>query len=134
MRASSRQFLKSQNRSSDHITERIQEQVTILSAIEPEAHFFEVGRQMLCTHMMPSSAHATLEQREGVFDGIRVNVTSRDVHVSAVIDGLVFFSTNASPLHCEWIGPIVIGHDHVFADVLRNVFRESTRFHVFGME
>ena len=56
------------------MAQSINEQIGLLTAIESEAHFIEVGRKMLCTDIMPRSHDAALEKRECGFYGVGVNV------------------------------------------------------------
>lgn len=131
----SRKSLKSEHRSRNHMTQGVQEQVTILSAIEPEAHFFKVGREMLCANMMPRSANAPLEQRERVFDSVCMNV-SHYIDFLAVIDRLVFARRHTSTLDCGWVRRVIVGEDHIdiLADVFADVIGERPGFHIFGMK
>ena len=43
----------------------------ILAVIEAEAHFIQVGRELLRRTFMPRSHNAPLEQREGRFHGAK---------------------------------------------------------------
>jgi hypothetical protein len=52
----------------------INEQIGPLAAIEPEAHFFQVGREMLGANPVPCAHDAALQKRECGLDGIRMNV------------------------------------------------------------
>ena len=117
------------------MSERIQEQIRFFSAIEPEAHFFEVGRKMFCADMVPSAHHPALKERESVFDSVRVNV-SNDIDFFGVIDCLVFGRWHACPFDCGWIGRVIIGKDHVhvFADILADVLGHCLGLDVFGMK
>jgi hypothetical protein len=45
------------------MTQGVQEQVIILPAVEPEAHLFDVCRDMLCVEMMPGSDNSGLESK-----------------------------------------------------------------------
>src|SRR5690348_12769041 len=69
------QFLKRQNGRSNHMPEGVNKQVRTLPAIEAKLHLCKVGREMLCADFVPRSDDATLEQREGRFNRVRVNVT-----------------------------------------------------------
>ena len=58
----------------DELEHRVAEQIRILAVVKPEAHFIKVGRKMLRGDFMPRSHNAALEQREGRFHGVGVNV------------------------------------------------------------
>jgi hypothetical protein len=73
----SRKFFVRGNRSRNHASQRINEQIRILAAIESEGHFFTVGLEMLRADFMPRSHNAALQARECRFDGIGVNASDR---------------------------------------------------------
>lgn len=54
------------------MTQGIHKQIRVLPAVKPEAHFFEVGLEMLRTEFMPATAQAALEKRERGLDGVCV--------------------------------------------------------------
>src|ERR1700733_1283169 len=85
--------------------------------------------------MMPSSTDTPLKQGEGAFHGVRVNV-SDGIDLLAVIDSLVFYSWDPSPLHCEGIRCEVVREDHVhvFADVLSDITCNRSCLHIAGVE
>src|SRR5260370_17433575 len=67
------------------MTQRINEQVSPLAAIESESHFVEIGREMLCTDVVPRAGNAALEKREGGFDCVGMNIPV-NVNARLVID------------------------------------------------
>ena len=94
------EFLVGQYRGRCHVAESINEQIRVVPAVEPEFHFFKVGRKMLSGETVPRSHDAALQQRECALDGVGVNVA---VHVDTalVVDGLVLFSADASAIDRE---------------------------------
>src|SRR5712692_7455946 len=60
-----------------HFPERIAKQVRILAIVKSEAHFVEIGREMLRADFTPCSYDAPLEQRKRGFHRICVNIASR---------------------------------------------------------
>ena len=57
------------------MSQRINEQIGTLSAIESERHFFAVGLQMLRANFMPRPNNAALQERESRLDCVGVDVT-----------------------------------------------------------
>ena len=55
--------------------QRVDEKIAVFATIEPECHFVQIGREMLCANIMPSAHNAALQERECGFDGVRVNHT-----------------------------------------------------------
>jgi len=90
---------------------------------------------MFDTDSMPCAHDAALEKRESGFYGVSVNVTL-DVNPTAVLDGLMSRSRNARPFHCEGIRDEVVrdNHVHILADILSNVARNRSSFHIAGMK
>ncbi len=91
------------------MTQRIQEQVGVLPAVESEGHLVQVGREMLWANSVPRSNDAALEQGECGLDGIGVNV-SIDVDAILVLDGLVLCA-QPGLLHCAGVRSEFVG-DH----------------------
>ncbi len=56
------------------MTQRIDEQVLVISPVEPEAHFIKIRGKMLCAEFVPRSHNAPLEKRESVFNRVRMNI------------------------------------------------------------
>ena len=56
------------------MTQGIEEQIGVLPAIESEAHFFQIGREMLRGNLMPRSHNAALQKTESGFDCIGMNI------------------------------------------------------------
>lgn len=77
-----------QHRRFNELHQRIAEQVRVMAIVEPERHFVQVGRKMLCRDLMPRSDNAALEQRESGFNAVRRNV-SLNVDALTMVDGLV---------------------------------------------
>ena len=73
------------------MTQSVNKQIGTITAVEAEAHFVQIGLQMLRTEAVPRSDDAALEQRERRFNRVRVNVGS-EAHVlfRGVINGFVF--------------------------------------------
>lgn len=116
------------------MTQGIQEQIGVLPAIKPEFHLFEIGREMLCADMVPTSHDSTLEKRESIFDGISMDVADH-INFGAMVDGLVLVLVNASLNHCLGVANPIIGDDptHVHTDAIFDVFGERVRFGVLDM-
>lgn len=53
----------------------IAEQIRIMTIVEPKFHFVEVGREVLCRHLMPRSNDPAFEQRKRRFNSVRRNIT-----------------------------------------------------------
>ena len=66
----------------------VTKQEWVLAIVESPRHFVKVGRQMLCRHTVPRSHNAALQEREGRFHGVRVNVAA-NVNPFSVLDRLV---------------------------------------------
>lgn len=117
------------------MTESIQEQVGILSAIESECHLIQIGREMLCADLVPCSHDAALQEREGRFDCVGMNVA---LNIDAVLvpDGLVFFGGDSGFGHGERIGSEFIRNDHIniLAHVLTDVLCHGARLRIPSME
>jgi 20S proteasome alpha/beta subunit len=130
----SRQIFKSERIGGNHVAQRINEQGFGVPTIEPELHFLKVGFKMLSRKTMPRTDDAALQQTEGAFDGVRVDIA---VHVDLRLmpDGLVALR-ESNLLHRGRIGLIFIGHDHiyVFAYVVLDVLSERAALYVVGMK
>jgi hypothetical protein len=107
------QFFKSQRVSSDHMTQRVDEQIGAFTAVEAEAHLVQVGLQVLRADFVPRSDDAALEQRKGILHSVGVNVSSEpDVLFGAVVHRLM-----PSVAHGFAVRAVIVGHDYV------NIFR-----------
>jgi hypothetical protein len=129
-----RQLFEWQNRSGNHMSERINEQIRPLPAIEPEAHLFEVGLEVLCAELVPVTAQTALEQGEGRFDAVGMG-SAPHVFFRAVLDYLVPFR-EAHALCDSTIGRKLIGEENVYilTYVLPDkLFKRAPR-NVLGME
>ena len=107
------------------MAQRVDEQISPVSAVKAKLHFFEVGGEMLRGNSMPRSHDAALEQAESGFDGIGVNVT-HDVDPAAVFDDFLFSRCGFS--HSHFVRSGIIGENdfHIFADILANVLRQCS--------
>lgn len=116
------------------MTKGIQKQIGILPAIEAEAHFVEIGRQMLCGNPMPCADDAALQERESRFNRVRVNVAI-NVDLGFVLNRFVLRG-HGDALHCRRVGVEFVGHDyiHIFANVLSDELRQCAALNVLSME
>lgn len=118
----------------DHVAQGIQEQVRILPAIESEGHFRAVGLQMLRAHFVPSANNAALQEREGRFDSVGMNI-ALDVDMQFVSDGFVasIFAEmlGRAPVSVEFIGK---EHFDIFAYILADKFFERATLNIGGVE
>lgn len=113
--------------------ERINEEVVAVAAVEPECHLIEVGRQMLRRHLMPCADDAALQEREGGFDGIRVDDAAH-ILPPLVPDGLVPLP---EPESDQFIGRQFVGDEEIdvfFVDVFLQELVEGFGGHIFGAE
>lgn len=115
------------------MTQRIDEQVGVVPAIESKLHLFQVGREMLRGDFVPRPHDAAFEQGEGGFDGVGVDV-AHDVASRTVIDSLVILASSFP--HSGHVRNVVIGEDdfHVFADILADILRKGARLRIVSME
>ncbi len=129
----SSEAMKGQHRGSDHMTQRINEQIGALPAIESELHLFEVGREMLSTDSVPCPHDAALEKREGGFDSIGVNVT-HDIYIRPMVN--LFVIRPLSFPHGGIVRGCIVGEDyfHVLTDILADVLCQRSAFRISGME
>jgi len=84
---------------------------------------------------MPRSHNAALQEREGGFNGVRVDVTF-DEDALPMLNRFVLGIMHASPLHGEGVGHEFICHNHVniVTDVLFDVLGECSSLHILSME
>ncbi len=115
------------------MTQSIYKQIGTLSAIEPELHLFQIGGKVLCAESMPCTHDAALEQREGGFDSISVNV-SHGVDAGTVVN--LFVVRPLGFTHSGVVRGCIISEDyfHVFRDVLADILCKGSTFSVSGME
>jgi hypothetical protein len=115
------------------MTQSIDEQIGTLPTIESEAHFFQIGSEMLGTNLVPRPGYSALKQRERGFDSVCVGV-AHNIDAFAVSDGFVIL--DASFADGDRVSRRIIGknHFHVLGDVLSDVLSESTRLGVMRME
>src|SRR5436190_14116120 len=117
------------------MTQSVQEEIRVLPAIEPELHLIQIGREMLRADLVPCSHNATFQEAESVFHGVRVDIAS-NVNSVLVTDRLVFVLRYSCLIHCPRVGNQFIGDNHIdiFADILTDVFRQSSMLNIFSME
>lgn len=98
------------------MAQRIGEQISPFSAAKPEAHFFEVGLEMLRTEFMPTTAQPALEQRERRFNRVGLSASAHIIS-DVVLDG---FMLEAQTLCDATIGDEFIGKEyvHVLPDIV----------------
>src|SRR5436309_3017428 len=115
------------------MTQRINEQIGALPAIESEFHLFKISGEMLGANPMPRPHDSALEKRKGRFNGIGVNV-SHDVYARTVIDFLVVRSFGFP--HGRIIRGRIVGENdfHVLGDILADVLCERSTLCVSGVE
>ena len=123
----SRQSLKRQRVSSDHVSQRINKQIGTATTIEPESHFLEVGRKMFCRDFMPRTDNAALQQRECGLDAVRGDIA---VNIDAAMWLRSYESFRIRPSDRAVIGTKLISHDdlNILADVLFDVLRQRPGF------
>lgn len=115
------------------MTQRIEEQIRVLPAIEPEAHLFKVGCEMFCAESVPRSHNAALKKAESGFDGIGVNI-SDGIDALAVNNRLVI--PDASLFHRDRMRREIVGNHYVYilADILADVLRQRSGLCILGVE
>src|ERR1051326_8644568 len=124
--------LKGQWIGSDHMTQRIYKQVSVLAAIEPELHVCQIRGEMLRTDFVPASDDAALQERECIFNCVGVDSSSKsDVLSRTVVYGFMFVSPNGLAVSRK-----LIGHDyvHIRTDVFLNVSLQRSSTRILGME
>src|SRR5664280_422811 len=93
----------------------VKEQVGAVTAVEAKAHLIQIGLQVFCAEAMPCSDDATLQQREGGFDGVGMNVGSKaDILFRAVVYRLMPSLADRLAIRA-----VFVSHYHV--NILRNV-------------
>lgn len=101
------------------MSQRVDEQIGILAAIESEAHFLKVRLKMLRADFVPSAHDAALEKRESGFNGVRVRIAT-NVITNSMLDGFVLQAQAFcdSGIHVSFVGK------H-YLDILSNIFPEK---------
>ena len=112
----------------------VQEEIGILTAIKPECHFIQVGREMLCRNTMPSSNDSALQERKRIFYCIGMNVTV-NIDFGFVLDRFMPICERES-FHCRWVRIEFIGYDHVNVStyVIADELRQCARLRILSME
>src|ERR1700738_1153340 len=111
------------------MTQSINEQIGAAPAIEPERHLVQVGREMLCTNLVPASNDAALQERKCRLDSVGRDTSAvlvPGVFLGAVINSFMF-SVDASGRHRVLVSrPIVCYQNfHVLTNVLFDILSES---------
>lgn len=90
---------------------------------------------MLCADLVPRSHNAALQQTEGVFDCVGMDVAI-NVHSVTVPNGFVFGAVNLGCNHCFWIGGHFVRDHHVNigADVFLNIFCQCSRLNIASVK
>src|SRR5271157_5457783 len=114
------------------MTQCVDEQIGVLPTVKSESHFVQVGLQMLGADFVPCSDDAALEQREGRFDAVRVNVSSEpDIFSGDMVHSFVLEIAYSFRVSTE-----VVGHNHVniLRNVLLNVPCQSSALGILGVK
>src|ERR1039458_216817 len=128
----SSQMLKSHRIGSNHMAQRIEEQIGAVSTVKPERHFVQIGLQMLRANSVPCSNDAPLEQRECGFYGVGMNVRPEpDVLFAGVFDRLMLDSAHSLAVRGQFVSD---DHVNVAADVFLDVPRQSSSLGIFRMK
>ena len=131
---SSNEFLVLKVLGSQEFQERVAEQVRVFTIVETEAHFIQIGLQVLCANTMPRSHNAALKQRKCGFNPVRVDVT---VHIFAVaVTNSFVFCKHASVMQRLRVSLKFVRHNYinVSRDVFLDVLRQGSRLHILGMK
>src|SRR2546428_9895164 len=117
------------------MTQRVQEQIGILPAIEAECHLIQVGCEMLCADPMPRSDNAAFQEGESIFNGIGMHF-ALDINLGFVLDSLMLSLCYSCFGDCIGVNRMLIGNQnvHVLTDVVSNVLRNSTLLNIGCME
>jgi hypothetical protein len=108
------------------VPQGIEEQIRIFPAIKPEAHFLKIGLQMLRAEFMPTAAQTALEQGEGVFNGVCVNVSAHILFFRVPDELVLVLKTH--PLRHSLVGIQFIGEEniHIFSHIfLEKLFENA---------
>src|SRR2546429_3890257 len=108
----------------------IAEKERVLAVVKTEAHFVEVGREMLRRDFMPCPHNTTLEKRECGFDCISVNVAMRVL--AGMVDSLVKILLHLVERPRIDSRFIRHNHFHMTADVGVDNLPHGRRFGIFG--
>src|ERR1700686_2696260 len=101
---SSRQTIKSQRISSDHMTQSVDKKIGSFPAVEAERHFVQVGLEMLGADLMPRSDNPALQERERRFDCVSRDASAvlvPSIFLGGVVDGFVAQVANCSRICWE---------------------------------
>src|SRR5690242_9451186 len=94
------------------MTQSIQENGGRLPAIETEGHLIQVGREMLCADLVPSSHNAALQEGECGLDRVGMNVALH-VYPVTMADSLMLGTVNACGNHGLGISRKLIRDHHI---------------------
>lgn len=113
------------------MTQRIDEQVLVISPVEPEAHFIKIRGKMLCAEFVPRSHNAPLEKRESVFNRVRMNITG-NIFARAVVHRFVNVRPDVRFTHCGGIRHEIVRNEDFdfFPDVFFDVLCERPGFDI----
>ena len=116
------------------MTQRVQEQIGVLPAVEAEFHLCKIGREMLCADSMPRANDAAFQKRKGILHGVGVDVPI-NVDLGLVLDRFVTVS-HGNTLHGSRIGIEFVGHDyiHVCTDILLDELCQRPALNVISMK
>lgn len=121
-----REVFKSEHWGSDHMTQRVNEQIGAFPAIEPESHLVQIGRKVLGTDLMPTTNDAALEQRERRFYGVCRDASAvlvSRIFLGGMVDSLMWQATNSTGICSQIVGD---NHFYILTDVFADVLCEST--------
>lgn len=116
------------------MTQRIQEQVRILAAIESESHFCAVGLKMLRANAVPATHNAALQKRERGLDGVGMGIAlgiDAELVTDSLVSALLAVVGQGSAIRSRIIG---VKNINIFAQVLADVLQESSAPRIFGVE
>src|SRR5580704_140286 len=111
----------------------IAEKELILAVIEAEAHFVQVGREMLRRDFMPCAHDSTFEKAKGRFDCVGMNVPMSIF--AGVVNGFMAHCS-AHFVQCPRINSRFISHNdfHIFADMLADNLANGRGFGILSSD
>lgn len=114
------------------MTQSINEQVRVVAAIKPKAHFLKISLHVLGAELVPATTQAALEEGECGFNSIGVSVAT-DVFLDSVLDHCVLQSHALYdvPVGCQLVSENDV---RILADILAHELFERTACDVFRME
>jgi len=117
------------------MTQGIQEQVRPLPTVEAKGHFVQVGREMLGADTVPRAHDSTLQEGEGIFDCVGVDVTL-DVNLGLMLNPFVLPLLNSRLGDGVGVNGVLVSHQHinVGTDVLADVPSYCSLLYIAGMK